>query len=69
MNKADREAKFVQELLNDGGKVKEYGVTYEHGHNCWYFLTGNNRIRYWSDMSRENLHKLGVSDDYCKRIV
>lgn len=69
MKKADREARFVQELLDDGGKVKSYGATYHRGNYYWCFMTGNHTMRYWTNMSRENLRKLGVADDYCKEVV
>lgn len=67
MSKADDEVKFVQYLLEDGGKLREYCVTTDHGHQYWRFITGNGAIHYWVDMSRENLTKLGVDKDYGDR--
>lgn len=70
--KVDQERDFVQELLDDGGKVKEYCAMYGEGRAArflyWQFVTGNGHVRYWTDMSRDNLRKLGVADDYCPEV-
>lgn len=67
LNKQE-EDRFVQELLNDGGKVREYRAMFEGNRLYWEFVTGNGHYRYWTDMDRENLRKLGVRDDYCSEV-
>lgn len=59
MKKAEAEKLFVEELIEAGG-VKSYYCTYERGNWYYCFDLNNGTRRYWTNMSDDNLNKLGI---------
>jgi hypothetical protein len=59
MNKAEAEARFVEIILEAGGIVNHAEM--DEGRKTYYeFRLKNGTIRYWTNMSDENLSRLGV---------
>ena len=61
-NKAELEARFVEILLKAGGIESHAEIN--QGRNEYYeFRLKNGTTRHWTNMSDENLRKLGIEVD------
>ena len=61
MKKAEAEKLFVKELLQAGGVELCYRMC-EYGNWYYCFDLKDGTRRYWTNMSKENLSKLGVKE-------
>lgn len=57
--KAEQEKEFVEYILSVGG-IKSYREMDEGRKTYYEFLLTNDTRRYWTNMSNENLERLGI---------
>lgn len=59
--KAECETEFVDYILSKGG-IEKYCEMDERGKTYYQFWVKNGEIRHWTDMSPENLKRLGIGE-------
>lgn len=60
--KEQQEKEFVDYILSVGG-IKGYAAMDEGRRTHYEFRLNNGTLRYWTNMSTENLKRLGIESD------